>query len=86
MFSLEPNPLPKPDPKKITSIKSWVASCLKLDESTTVFVTQLECKEPDCPPVETVIALIKAGQDTIQKKTHKSINEIEKEDVYNLFP
>ena len=79
------NSLPKPDPNKVTSIKKWVGSLLKLDSMTTVFVTQLECAEPDCPPVETVIALIKAGEKTRQKKTHKCINDIEKDDIIKLF-
>ena len=77
--------LPKPQPGKIAKIKEWVTDHLKLDETATIFVTQLECKESDCPPVETIIAVIRSSQKTIQKKTHKSINEIHKDDIYSLF-
>ena len=77
--------LPKPQPGKIAKIKEWITDCLKLDGTATIFVTQLECREPDCPPVETVIAIIKSQQKTLQKKTHRSINEINRDDVYSLF-
>ena len=85
MLSLGLSSLPQPDPKKISRIKNWVVSLLKLDISTTVFVTQLECHEKGCPPVETVIALIQAGEKTKQKKIHKCINDIEEKDIINLF-
>ena len=68
MFSIGINSLPKPQAGKVIPIKNWVSSMLKLDNETTVFVTQLECKEPGCPPVETVIALIQSGKKTTQKK------------------
>ncbi|NRA45596.1 MAG: hypothetical protein HRU09_11630 [Oligoflexales bacterium] len=85
MFNIGPNSLPKPSAKNITAIKNQVSSLLELDEQTTVFVTQLECKEPGCPPIETVIALIKAGEKTQQKKIHKAINEVTKGDIEALF-
>ena len=85
MFSLGINSLPQPDSKKISRIKGWVISLLKLDSSTTVFVTQLECREQGCPPVETVIALIEDRKKTKQKKIHKCINEIDEKDIRNLF-
>ena len=85
MFSLGVNSLPKADPNKVRSIKEWVRSLLNLDSMTTIFVTQIECKEPGCPPVETVVALIRSGETTKQKKTHKSINDIEEKDIAKLF-
>ncbi len=48
-------------------VKRWVEEQLGLDEPITVFVTELACHEPGCPPIETVIALL-GGSD---KKTWK---------------
>ena len=85
MYSLGIRTFPKEDPSKVRSIKKWVQSLLNLDSMTTIFVTQIECKEPGCPPAGTIIALIKPGEKTRQKKTHKLINDIEEKDITNLF-
>ncbi|WAJ46393.1 hypothetical protein OK015_07970 [Mycobacterium sp. Aquia_216] len=37
-----------------------VRSSLKLDDGVAVTVQQLSCREPGCPPVETVIAVLAA--------------------------
>jgi hypothetical protein len=39
-------------------IRRWVEEILPAEETATLLVTQLTCSEPDCPPIETVIALI----------------------------
>lgn len=85
MFTIGASSLPKPDPERISAIKRWVCSHLKLDDSTAVFVTQLECKESGCPPVETVIAIMKGGEEPMKRKIHKSINEIFEADLLELF-
>ena len=85
MFTVGVNSLPKADSKKISMIKGWVGSLLKLDKLTTIFVTQLECQEPGCPPIETVIALMKPKEKTEQKKIHKCINDINENDIIRIF-
>ncbi|MEO1058336.1 MAG: hypothetical protein AAFY28_15620 [Actinomycetota bacterium] len=47
---------------------------------TTVLVTELECSEPGCPPVETVIALLTADEN-VQYKIHKPLAEVDATDV-----
>ena len=47
-------------------------------------VTELECCEPGCPPIETVIALLKGPGNTQQYKIHKTADEIGLFDVENL--
>ena len=49
---------PRPDPDHVRALKAVVREALQLDEGATVVVQQLACAEPDCPPVETVIAVL----------------------------
>ena len=75
----------RPAAGAVGHLKKIVADGLKLSEDTTLSIAELTCHEPGCPPVETIIAVIRSSQQTIQKKTHKSINEIHKDDIYSLF-
>lgn len=43
-------------------------------------VTELACREPGCPPVETVIGLLAPGNQT-QHKIHKPLTDIVAADV-----
>jgi len=67
--------------QRTRAIKHWVRESLKLSEDFSVLVTELQCTEPGCPPLETVIALLgPAGRNT-QVKIHRSLQEITKEEV-----
>ncbi len=65
-------------------IKAWAGTVFHLNDETTVMVTELECREPGCPPIETVIALLKGPGDTQQYKIHKTADEIRLSDVEKL--
>jgi hypothetical protein len=65
-------------------IRSWVAECLRLTEADTVMVTELRCHEPDCPPIETVVALLRAGEGTRQYKLHKPASDVVRSDIEAL--
>jgi len=56
-----------------------VADLLQLDAETTISINQLQCKEPGCPPVETVIIIL--TQPMQQYKIHKAIGDIRTADV-----
>jgi hypothetical protein len=45
-----------------------------------ILVTELQCSEPGCPPVETVVALLGDGS-TTQYKIHKPTAEIDRSDL-----
>jgi len=62
-------------------IKAWVREWLALDDEVTILVTELQCHEPGCPPVETVMALLRQGQPTEQMKIHLPMAEVTREDV-----
>jgi G3E family GTPase len=70
------------DPVKLALVKTWIYEALRLDADTTLSISQLSCTEPNCPPIETVVAvMIKPPQ---QYKIHKAIADIEHQDILNL--
>lgn len=69
---------------KITEIKTWVRELLPLAPETSILVTELACTEPGCPPLETVVAVLKGPGENVQQKIHRSVVEITKEDIVTL--
>ena len=54
------------DPDQSDRIKSWVRETWSLSGEVTVMVTELECREPGSPPIETVIAILEGPGKTRQ--------------------
>lgn len=75
---------PKRDISLIRQVKAWAQEFLPISDDATVSVMELECREPGCPPLETVIAVMEAGKQTLQWKLHKAIPEISREDLMQL--
>ncbi len=72
----------KTDIEQIRQIKNWLYETLSIDKEVYISLSQLSCTEPDCPPIETVIAvMLNPAQ---QYKIHKPIAEIEYTDICNL--
>lgn len=65
-------------------IKGWVQEILGLPPEATIMVSELACTEPGCPPLETVIAILRGPGDTVQHKLHLSIAEITRSDIERL--
>ncbi|MDB9524798.1 hypothetical protein PN498_02260 [Oscillatoria sp. CS-180] len=74
---------PKSNPAALQQLKSWIYDLLKLDPEISISVSQLQCTEPGCPPIETVITIL--SQPAQQYKIHKALNDIEQVDVIRLF-
>ena len=72
----------KPDLAAIQKIKAQVYDLLKLDSEIGISVSQLQCKEPDCPPVETVITIL--SHPAQQYKIHKPASQIAEQDIQKL--
>ncbi|MEB3230564.1 MAG: hypothetical protein VKJ64_06110 [Leptolyngbyaceae bacterium] len=70
---------PSTDATTLQRIKDWTKTSLNLDEGSVVSISQLRCHEPDCPPVETVIAVMTHPPQTY--KIHKAASDIEYDDV-----
>lgn len=52
-------------------IKEFVRQKLALSDDATVLVTELQCSEPGCPPLETVIAILGLHGQKLQRKIHE---------------
>jgi hypothetical protein len=72
------------DPEQVERIKAWARTTWALSDETMVMVTELECREPGCPPIETVIALLEGPGKTLQHKIHKPAAEVVQSDVERL--
>jgi hypothetical protein len=73
------------DPEKAAQIKGWAREAFDVKDDVTIMVTELRCTEPDCPPLETVIALMQAdASKPIQHKLHKPLAEVSRDDVASL--
>jgi hypothetical protein len=57
-------------------IEAWVRSQFDLADDAVVMVTELRCTEPDCPPLETVIAILEAGAPPRQARIHAALADV----------
>ncbi|WP_414581135.1 hypothetical protein [Scytonema sp. PCC 10023] len=73
----------KANTEQTRQVKKWIYQALKIDEEIPISLSQLQCHEPDCPPLETVIAVMKNPVE--QYKIHKPIAEIEYTDIAELI-
>ncbi|MBM3770306.1 MAG: hypothetical protein FJW27_03290 [Acidimicrobiia bacterium] len=72
---------PKPAPERIAAVKAWVGELFGLSDGATILVTELACKEPGCPPLETVIAVLDGAGGQWKRSLHKAVSEVTREDV-----
>lgn len=72
------------DPQLLQQVKTWVHDVLQIEDDTSLMVTELRCREAGCPPIETVIALLKPEHPTHQYKIHKSVADIGIADIIAL--
>ena len=66
---------PRTNLNKVRKIKEALGETLSIQNNATITVTEITCLEEGCPPVETVVALLKVGSDPLQHKIHKSVAE-----------
>jgi hypothetical protein len=72
----------KASSQEVQQVKQWIYQALQIDEQISISLSQLQCTEPGCPPIETVINVM--TNPVQQYKIHKSIAEIEYTDI-SLF-
>lgn len=68
--------------EKNKQIKQWIYQALQINDEISISLSQLQCTEPGCPPIETVINVM--TNPVQQYKIHKSIAEIEYTDISSL--
>jgi hypothetical protein len=61
-------------PEAIQQIKRWAYDALAIDPGVPISISQLQCHEPGCPPVETVIVVLTEPKQTY--KIHAAPGEI----------
>lgn len=66
-------------------VKGWVISQLGLDAEDLVTLAELQCREPGCPPIETVVTVHRADGARDEWRLHKPIAEIEESDVEKML-
>lgn len=71
----------KNDPAQIAAIKGWVIEYFHLSEEIPLMVTELQCTEEGCPPLETVIAILDTPGNPRQYKVFKPLAEVTAEDI-----
>ena len=73
------------DPDKAAQVKRWAQDAFNLQDGVTIMVTELRCTEPDCPPLETVIAVMHAdARQPVQYKLHKPLAAVSQADLSSL--
>jgi len=75
---------PPVDPEHLAAVKAWAAELLFPGADAPVMVTQLACREPHCPPLETVIGLLERGRTTEHYRLHKAVGDVTRADVVAL--
>jgi hypothetical protein len=75
---------PRHDERRSTAIRALKAAARTLfgaTEDDAVVVNELSCTEPGCPPIETVVALLRAGAEPRQVKVHKPALDVTEDDL-----
>ena len=75
---------PRRDAALVRQIRGWAYECLPIAAEATVTVMELECREPGCPPLETVVAAMQHDKETRQWKLHKAMPDVTLADLVEL--
>lgn len=65
----------------VRRVKDWGATYARAAEDETIMVTELQCPEEGCPPIETVLALLRPRQEPRKWKVHKPVVDVTEDDV-----
>jgi nitrate reductase delta subunit len=65
----------------IERLRGWTRDRFRLPEEAVVSVMQVECSQPGCPPLETVVAFWSAPGVRHQFKLFKTVTEAAEDDL-----
>ncbi|PPD13839.1 MAG: hypothetical protein CTY25_11340 [Methylobacterium sp.] len=80
-------PFPNPFRKKPESnpardaIRGWAEAALGHDPPLTLTISEIDCGDPSCPGLETIILVMREGEATQAVKIRKPMDEIGEADV-----
>lgn len=72
-------------PEAVQQLKLQTLKVLGLSEDVTISVTELSCREPGCPEVETVIAILREGEKPSIARVHKAIPDVTADELKAAF-
>ena len=74
----------RPDLQLVRRIKRTLCEGIQLPEDAIITVTELACLEESCAPFETVIGLLRPNEPQLQCKIHKSVKDIDVQDLISV--
>ncbi len=66
------------------AIKAWMRQYFNLDEETMVLVAELNCAEPNCPDMETVVTVFHKDGNMQKYSIKKPLLYVRKWDIMGL--
>ncbi|RWO78796.1 nitrate reductase [Mesorhizobium sp.] len=68
-------------PERTRQIKVWVRRACGLDDDVVVSVTELVCRKSGCPDIETVIGIMRPGEEIETIRVNKAIADVTSHDL-----
>ena len=65
--------------EQLQQVKDWLYEVLQIDRHTIISMSQLQCTDPNCSPLQTAIAIMTIPHRVI--RIHKAIPDITLADV-----
>ncbi len=65
--------------EQLQQVKDWLYEVLQIDRHTIISMSQLQCTDPNCHPLQTAIAIMTSPHRVI--RIHKAIPDITYADV-----
>lgn len=71
-------------PGRTADIKAWIRTAFSLSDDIVIVVSEIACREEDCPDIETVIGIMRPGEAIEALRIHKPVSEIAHDDIVAL--
>lgn len=68
-------------PEATALLKDWTRTALELGDDAVISINELACSQPDCPPRETVLLVLRMDAPALRLSIHKAIIDVTAEDV-----
>jgi hypothetical protein len=69
--------------EQLQQVKDWLYEVLQIDRHTIISISQLQCTDLNCPPIQTAIAIMTSPHRVI--RIHKAIPDILYSDVISAI-
>ncbi|WP_271254782.1 hypothetical protein [Pseudanabaena sp. Chao 1811] len=79
MIDIFPPKKPAVSAEQLQQVKDWLYEILQIDSNTIISISQMQCQDLNCPPMQTAIAIMTTPHRVI--RIHKAIPDITHADV-----